>query len=94
MAATRAAPHLGVTPGAYVLLTVADSGCGMSPRIVARAFEPFFTTKPPGQGTGMGLAITANFVQANGGTLACRSEPGKGSTFTITLPIAHSGEAS
>lgn len=74
--------------GERVLLLVTDNGCGMPPEILARVFEPFFTTKPAGLGTGLGLAITQRLVLEVGGEIAVTSEPGKGTTFRVWLPVA------
>ena len=70
----------------YVLLEVADTGCGMPPEVVRRAFEPFFTTKPTGQGTGLGLSMAYGFVKQSGGELVLHSEVGKGTSVRIYLP--------
>jgi PAS domain S-box-containing protein len=70
------------------LVEVADTGCGMSPNVLARIFDPFFTTKSTGEGTGLGLPICQQIVQAHGGELRVRSEVGKGSVFTLLLPAA------
>ncbi|MFT5424508.1 MAG: signal transduction histidine kinase [Phycisphaerales bacterium] len=70
-------------------ITVADNGVGLSPEQAAQAFEPFFTTKPLGQGTGLGLSISENLVRREGGTIELASEPGRGATLTISLPLAH-----
>lgn len=67
-------------------LTVADTGEGMSAEVLMRALEPFYTTKPRGRGTGLGLSIVHGIVQEHGGQLDIRSEPGKGSEFTVVLP--------
>ena len=70
----------------FVSLTVRDSGEGIPPELMARIFEPFFTTKRPGQGTGLGLATCSAIVQQSGGWIACQSQPGKGTRFTVFLP--------
>ena len=69
-----------------VSIVVEDDGPGMSPEVLSRIFEPFFTTKPPGQGTGLGLAVTYGLVQAHGGRLEVASTPGKGTRFDVVLP--------
>ena len=79
-------PPRNVPPGDYVVLSVADSGMGMNPDVMARAFDPFFTTKPTGQGTGLGLSMIYGFVQQSGGHVRLRSEVGQGTTVAIYLP--------
>jgi signal transduction histidine kinase len=73
-------------PGEYAELVVADTGVGMDEVTLTRAFEPFFTTKPPGQGTGLGLAMIHSIVRRHGGGIVGESSVGRGSTFRIWLP--------
>ena len=86
------ATYAGVVRGEFVTLAVSDDGCGMGPETLAHLFEPFFTTKELGKGTGLGLAMVHGAIQQNGGFVDVRSEPGRGTTFTIYLP-RHTGEA-
>jgi CheY-like chemotaxis protein len=81
------------TPQPCVALTVSDSGCGMSPEVTARIFEPFFTTKAPGKGTGLGLAMVYGVITESGGRISVVSEPDRGTTFTIHLPVTESTSA-
>jgi len=74
--------------GDAIVATVRDTGRGMSPEVRARIFDPFFTTKGRGKGTGLGLSIALEIVQRHGGTIGVESEPGAGSTFTLTFPLA------
>ena len=84
---TYEARSLGeVGAGEYVVLSVADTGIGMSDAVKARVFEPFFTTKEPGKGTGLGLATSYGIAKQAGGMLTVQSAPGAGSTFRIYLP--------
>ncbi len=78
--------HLDARPGQHVLLSVRDTGLGMSAGVLSRLFEPFFTTKGPGRGTGLGLSIIYGIVQQGGGFVHVESDVGQGSTFRIYLP--------
>jgi PAS domain S-box-containing protein len=83
-------PHL--QPGDWMLLAVSDTGHGMDEPTLRRIFDPFFTTKQPGEGTGLGLAIVQGIVANHHGALHVRSQPGRGTTFEIYLPVALGSE--
>jgi len=79
------AEHLA--PGAYIAITVSDTGVGMDEQTQAHVFEPFFTTKAPGKGTGLGLAAVYGCVESHSGGIDVQSEPEKGTVFEILLPM-------
>lgn len=78
-------PDALVVPGGFVLLTVADSGSGMSEHVLKHIFDPLFTTKRTG--TGLGLAVTEQVIRSHGGSIHAESQPGNGTTFFIRLPV-------
>lgn len=73
----------------YVRVVVADTGSGMDEEIVAKVFEPFFTTKGVGRGSGLGLSMVWGFVQQSAGSIDVESSPGKGTRFTMLLPVSN-----
>ncbi len=83
-----------LVPGRHVCLSLRDTGCGMSPEVLARIFEPFFTTRAQGEGTGMGLAVVHGIVQDHGGAITVQSAPGAGTTFRVYLPAVGTAPAS
>ncbi len=83
---TYARSHFNVIPGRYILLSVTDTGCGMSPEVKEKIFDPFFTTKGKGKGTGLGLSTVYGIVKQSGGYIWVYSEINQGTTFKIYLP--------
>ena len=82
--ATASLPDLPA--GSYLMIAVSDTGHGMTANVMG-PFDPFFTTKKPGEGTGMGLAVVHGIVKSLNGAVTVESQPGKGSVFTVYLPI-------
>jgi len=68
------------------MTSITDTGAGIPQDILSKIFDPFFTTKPVGKGTGLGLSVCLGIIQKHNGSIKAQSEPGKGSTFTISLP--------
>ena len=81
----------GLTEGEYIVLSVSDTGSGMTPEVKARAIEPFFTTKPIGQGTGLGLSMVYGYIKQAKGYIQIESEPGQGTSVCLFLPV-HKGD--
>jgi signal transduction histidine kinase len=76
-------------PGSYMKLEVRDTGTGIEPAVIGRIFDPFFTTKKAGEGTGLGLFVVDGVMTQTNGYVTVESEPGRGSTFTVYLPVVN-----
>lgn len=76
----------------FGFITVTDEGTGIDTEIIGKIFEPFFTTKPKGEGTGLGLSLSKRLIEANGGRIGVETQPGKGTTFRILLPLSKTGD--
>jgi CheY-like chemotaxis protein/anti-sigma regulatory factor (Ser/Thr protein kinase) len=79
--------RVGMKIGPHLELTVKDSGHGMEPEVLERIFEPYYTTKEQGKGTGLGLSVIHGIVKNHGGDISVSSQPGKGTQFTVYLPV-------
>jgi len=71
----------------WIFISIADTGCGVPPQHLSRIFEPFFTTKDVGKGTGLGLSISYDIIKKHGGDISVESEPGRGTTFNVKIPV-------
>jgi two-component system cell cycle sensor histidine kinase/response regulator CckA len=85
---TDASAHSGLRAGSYVLLSLRDTGCGMTPEVKAHLFEPFFTTKSRAKGSGLGLSTAYGIIKQTGGHIEVESEPNQGATLKVYLPHA------
>ncbi|MDE5977213.1 MAG: response regulator [Turicibacter sp.] len=81
--------NTNITPNAYAVLKIKDTGCGIDSKLMPKIFKPFFTTKDVGKGTGMGLASVVETIRTHNGAIELESVVGKGTTFTLYLPINH-----
>lgn len=84
--AAEAQRHPDVGPGRYVVLSVSDTGCGMTAEVQSRIFDPFFTTKSPDKGTGLGLSLVRTIAEQNEAQIRVESQPGRGSSFKLYFP--------
>jgi len=90
--AATASRHPGSKPGPFVVLSVRDTGSGMTPEVMEKIFDPFFTTKPAGRGTGLGLSTVFGIIKRHGGFLEVQSQPNTGTEFRVYLPATDPAE--
>ncbi len=83
---------VGMQPGNHLQLLVTDEGCGMDASVLDRVFEPYYTTKEQGKGTGLGLSVIHGIVKNHRGDITAASSPGKGTVFTVYLPVVEDGD--
>ena len=83
----KSVERVGMKVGPHLELTVKDAGQGMGPDVMERIFEPYYTTKEQGKGTGLGLSVIHGIIKNHGGDISVSSQPGKGATFTVYLPV-------
>lgn len=83
----KSVERVGMKVGRHLELTVKDSGHGMEPEVLERIFEPYYTTKEQGKGTGLGLSVIHGIIKNHGGDISVSSQPGKGTTVTVLLPV-------
>jgi signal transduction histidine kinase/ActR/RegA family two-component response regulator len=83
----KSVERVGMKVGPHLELTVKDAGHGMGPDVMERIFEPYYTTKEQGKGTGLGLSVIHGIIKNHGGDIGVSSQPGKGATFTVYLPV-------
>jgi len=83
---------IGMQPGNHLQLLVKDEGCGMDASVLDRIFEPYYTTKEQGKGTGLGLSVIHGIVKNHRGDITAASSPGKGTIFTVYLPVVEDGD--
>jgi CheY-like chemotaxis protein len=93
LSASRAARMPGMIPGAYLKISVCDTGEGIPPAALERIFDPFYTTKAQGKGTGMGLAVVHGIVKGHGGLITVDSQLNQGTTFDVFLPIVNTARS-